>query len=138
MRLRRMLSAIRARVPRYVLSGEALLGTNGWGVGIVLGQPPLHLAQVLPGVLERAAEGAPLRGLGGELAFWDAADEVFEPLAEPLQAATVGTFVFFRDRFEVGREARRRIALADPRAFGHVRRDRCGEGRVRVNVFAAS
>src|SRR5437667_8585873 len=58
MRLRRMLSAIRARVPRYVLPGEALLGTNGWGVGIVLGQPPLHLAQVLPGVLERAAEAA--------------------------------------------------------------------------------
>src|SRR2546422_3860776 len=56
MRLRRMLSATRARVPRYARLRRAL-GTNGrFGIGLV--RPPLHLAQVLPGVLERAAEAA--------------------------------------------------------------------------------
>src|SRR5439155_3627744 len=89
-------------------------------------------------VVDDVAERATFPGLGGELAFWDAADEVFELLAEPLQAATVGTFVFFRDRFEVGREARRRIALADPRAFGHVRCDLGGEGPVRVDFLAVA
>src|SRR5437867_9989734 len=82
------------------------------------------------------AEHATLRRLFGELMFRDPADERDDLLAEPLEATTVDALVFRTQRFEVGREARSRIALADPRSLHDVRRDLRSEGRVRVRLLA--
>src|SRR5439155_6315528 len=56
------------------------------------------------------AQNSPLRGLGGELAVGEFADEGNDLLAEPLEAAAVRTLVFLRQWHEVRREARSRIA----------------------------
>src|SRR5438876_7083006 len=57
MRFRRRFCATRALVPRYGRLRRPL-GTNGWEPGIVLGQSPLDLAQVLPRMLQRPPETA--------------------------------------------------------------------------------
>src|SRR5439155_2379645 len=82
------------------------------------------------------AEQASFRRLRRELVGWVLADERDEFLAQPLEAATVGAFVFRTERFEVRREARRRVALADKRPLHNVRCDRSRERGVGIDVLA--
>src|SRR5437899_1041862 len=82
------------------------------------------------------AEQASFRRFRRELVGWVLADERDELLPERLEAATVDAFVFRTQRFEVGREARTRVALADKRSLHNVRCDRSRERGVGINVLA--
>ena len=81
-------------------------------------------------------EHASLRWLRIELLTLGPPDERDDFLAEPLEAATVAVLVFLRQRCEIGREARSRVALADPRALRDVRRDLRCELPIRVHLLA--